>query len=132
VPQAYYHTVHEVPALRDGSLRLLDVFRLGPVLTFPSFHAVYAILFIWSTWPVRWLRPFALLLNGTMLVSTPVGGGHYFIDVTTGMVIAGLSIYTATRITSALKRWSLGPKKSESRSLLPSVAVRTPSWPTKN
>ena len=108
VPQAYYDTVHEIPALRDGSLRLLDVFRLGPVLTFPSFHAVCAILFIWSIWPVRWLRPFGLLLNGAMLVSTPVGGGHYFIDVITGMVVAALSIYAATRITSTLTRQSQG------------------------
>jgi membrane-associated phospholipid phosphatase len=108
VPQAYYDTVHEVPALRDGSLRLLDVFRLGPVLTFPSFHAVCAILFIWSTWPLRWLRPLGLLLNGAMLVSTPVGGGHYFIDVITGMAVATLSIYAATRVTSALTQQSQG------------------------
>jgi membrane-associated phospholipid phosphatase len=102
LPQAYYDTVHEVPALRDGSLRLLDVFRLGPVLTFPSFHAVCAILFIWSTWPWRWLRSLSLVWNGAMLVSTPVGGGHYFVDVIAGAVIAGLSIYAATRISSAL------------------------------
>ena len=84
--------------MRDGSLRMLDLFQLGGVLTFPSFHAIAAVLYCWALWPVRWLRPLNLFCNGAMLVATPVGGGHYFIDVIAGVAIAMLSVYAARRI----------------------------------
>jgi len=92
-PQSYYNGMLEIPALRDGSLRLLSLFDLGGVLTFPSFHAISAVLYAWALWPLRWLRPFNLACNGAMLVATPVGGGHYFADVVAGIAIAMLSIY---------------------------------------
>jgi hypothetical protein len=92
-PQSYYDGMREIPALRDGSLRLLSLFSLGGVLTFPSFHAISAILYAWALWPLRWLRPFNLACNGAMLAATPVGGGHYFADVMAGVGIAIISIY---------------------------------------
>ncbi len=93
VPKSYYEGMREIPALRDGSLRLLSLLELGGVLTFPSFHAISAILYAWALWPLRWLRPFNLACNGAMLVATPVAGGHYFVDVIAGAAIAMLSIY---------------------------------------
>lgn len=102
IPQAYYEGMREIPALRDGALRVLDLFRLSGVLTFPSFHAASAILYLWIFWSARWLRPVNLFCNGVMIVATPVDGGHYGIDVIAGIVLAAVAIFTARRISAAL------------------------------
>jgi len=95
VPQGYYDTLRDAPRLRVGSLRALDLFQLVGVLTFPSFHAVSAVLYAWAFWPIRWLRPLALLCNGAMMAATPVGGGHYLVDLLAGIVVAAAAIYAA-------------------------------------
>jgi len=102
VPQGYYDTLHDAPLLRDGSLRTLDLFRLNGVLTFPSFHAASAALYIWGLWPMRWLRPLNLLVNGAMIVATPIGGGHFLVDVLAGIAVAAASIYAARWIGGSL------------------------------
>jgi len=104
-PQSYYDGMHEIPALRDGSLRGLDVFQLGGVLTFPSFHAASAILYAWAFWPIRWFMPANLLCNGAMILATPVGGGHYFVDVIAGIALAVACIHAARRVG-----WALAPE----------------------
>jgi hypothetical protein len=68
------------------------------IVTFPSFHAAAAVLYLWALWCVWWMRPLALLANGAMLLATPIGGGHYFVDVFAGMAVAVLAIAAALRI----------------------------------
>ena len=80
-PGAYLDQLRDLPPTRDGMLRHLDLLDLGGIVTFPSFHAASAMLYAWALWPLRWMRPIALLVNGTMLAATPLNGGHYFIDV---------------------------------------------------
>jgi membrane-associated phospholipid phosphatase len=104
VPNCYYMGMREIPAVRDGTLRLLDVLELGTVLTFPSFHAISAVLYGWAFWPVRWLRTAGMLWNGVMVISTPVGGGHYFVDVFAGLGVAALSICAVKRIGALIAR----------------------------
>lgn len=101
-PLGYLDTLRDVPLLRGGSLRVLDLFQLGGVVTFPSFHAAAAVLYAWALWPVRWIRSLALLPNAAMLVATPIGGGHFLADVIAGIIVAGLSILAACRIGSIL------------------------------
>jgi PAP2 superfamily protein len=101
-PQGYLDTMRDVPLLRDGNLRALDLFQLGGVVTFPSFHAAAAVLYAWALWPIRWIRWLALLPNAAMLVATPIGGGHFLADVIAGVIVAGLSILAACRIGSML------------------------------
>jgi hypothetical protein len=101
-PQGYLDTLRNVPLLRAGSLRTLDLFQLGGVVTFPSFHAAAAVLYAWALWPVRWLRWLGLLPNVAMLIATPIGGGHFLADVIAGIIVASLSIWAAYRIASML------------------------------
>jgi membrane-associated phospholipid phosphatase len=84
-----------LPSVRDGTLRTLDLSHLGGIITFPSVHAAIAILAIWGLWGVWWLRPLALIINGGMLLATPLVGGHYFVDVFAGIGLAVLSIAAA-------------------------------------
>jgi hypothetical protein len=101
-PQAYYDSLYEIPAIRAGSLRTLDLFALHGLLTFPSFHAASAVLYAYALWPLRWLRLPNLLVNGAMMLATPIGGGHFFIDVLAGIVVAVGSIFVAQRISDIL------------------------------
>ncbi|MCC6777807.1 MAG: phosphatase PAP2 family protein [Hyphomicrobiales bacterium] len=101
-PQAYLDQLRDLEPVRDGVLRHLDLFGLAGIVTFPSFHAASAILYTWALWPVRWMRPIAILANGAMLASTPIDGGHYFIDLAAGIAIAVLAIAAARALARAL------------------------------
>jgi hypothetical protein len=95
VPGAYLDCSRDLPLVRDGVLRHLDLFKLAGIVTFPSFHAASAVLYGWALWPIRWARPVMVILNGAMLASTPVGGGHYFIDLIAGIAVTLLAIAAA-------------------------------------
>jgi membrane-associated phospholipid phosphatase len=103
-PRAYLDQVRDLEPVRNGTLRHLDLFGLAGIVTFPSFHATSGILYAWAFWPVRWMRPIAILANGAMLASTPIDGGHYFIDVIAGIVVAVLAIVAARMISRRIGR----------------------------
>jgi membrane-associated phospholipid phosphatase len=50
------------------------------------------------------MRPIAIACNGLLLLSTPIDGGHYFIDVFAGIGVAALAIMAAVALTRALER----------------------------
>ena len=78
--------------------------KLTGIVTFPSFHAATAALYLWAFWPVRWFRPVAVVANVGMLLATPLGGGHYFIDVFAGIAVAAAAIIAAQWIAGLLTR----------------------------
>jgi hypothetical protein len=94
----YLTQLHELPLIRDGSLRKLDFNTMGGIITFPSFHAAAAVLSLWAFWAVWWMRPLALIANVGMLLATPLVGGHYFVDVIAGAALAVLAIAVAGRV----------------------------------
>ena len=98
-PQAYNATLRDGTLVREGRLHELDLLRLVGVLTFPSFHAASAVLYTWAFWPMRWLRLFFVPCNGVMLIATPIAGGHYFVDVIAGIVIAAAAIVAALGVS---------------------------------
>ena len=53
---------------------------------------------MYASMPVRWLKIIAVPLNLLMILSTPVDGGHYLMDVLAGIVIAFIAIYAAKRL----------------------------------
>jgi membrane-associated phospholipid phosphatase len=85
--------------LRDGSFRELMAVGSQGIITFPSLHASLALILTVGMWPVPVLRWIGLAINAVMLVSIPIDGGHYFIDIPAGLAIAWASIVVAKRIT---------------------------------
>ena len=104
VPVAYFDSVREMPLVRDGSIRALELTKLTGLVTFPSFHAASAVLYTWALWPVRWIRPIAVIANVAMLASCPVDGAHYIIDLIAGVALAVLAIMAARWISLAVTR----------------------------
>lgn len=94
----YLVQLHELPLIRDGSLRKLDFNTMEGIITFPSFHAAAAVLSLWAFWAVWWMRPLVLIANVAMLLATPLVGGHYFVDVIAGAALAVLAIAVAGRV----------------------------------
>ena len=88
----YEAQLRDIAGLRDGSLRHLEMFKLTGIVSFPSFHAASAVLYMWALWPVRYLGGIAAALNLLMIASTPVIGAHYMIDVFGGVALAVISI----------------------------------------
>ncbi|PSO21313.1 phosphatase PAP2 family protein [Bradyrhizobium sp. MOS003] len=91
----YAGQLRDILALRDGSLQQLRLFSLSGIVSFPSFHAASAVLYMWALWPVRWLGGIAAALSLSMIAATPVIGAHYVIDVAAGVALAAASIWAA-------------------------------------
>ncbi|MBN8990281.1 MAG: phosphatase PAP2 family protein [Rhizobiales bacterium] len=91
----YQAQLRDILALRDGSLRHLELFKITGIVSFPSFHAASAVLYIWALWPVRYVGGAAVILNLMMMASTPVIGAHYMIDVFGGVALAVIGIWLA-------------------------------------
>jgi len=108
-PGAYLAQLHDLPLVRDGTMRHLSFDSLAGIITFPSFHAAAAALYLWAFWPVRWVGPAAAVANIAMLVATPIGGGHYFVDVIAGIAVAVFAIAAATAIANRITGRTAAP-----------------------
>jgi hypothetical protein len=84
--------------VRAGRLRDLFAFEFEGIVTFPSFHALCGVLFAWAFWAVPYLRWPMVLLNGSMIASTPMVGSHYLIDVLVGLALAPAALWVGARI----------------------------------
>lgn len=93
MPFTGVHHIQTIIALQNGEITEIGGGPLYGLITFPSFHATSAILFIWAAWPSRVLRLPMLLINGAMLAATPVEGTHYLIDVVAGAIIAVAALW---------------------------------------
>jgi len=79
--------VRHILALRDGSMKSIDLRNMLGVVQFPSFHLAMAVI---MTYAVRGLRvwfPSLLVWNALVIASTPLIGGHYFVDLWAGAFV---------------------------------------------
>ncbi|WP_187634054.1 MULTISPECIES: phosphatase PAP2 family protein [Paraburkholderia] len=86
-------TVSDFDLLRNGKIVKFDLLRIQGLVSFPSFHTALAVFFAYSLRRTIFLFPFAVLLNATMVISTPTQGGHYLVDVFGGLTLALVTIY---------------------------------------
>lgn len=86
--------------LRSGALRTIDPVALQGLISIPSYHTVLAVLFTCAFWRTRLAWP-ALLVNIAMILATPKFGGHYLVDVLTGLLTVAVSIALWRKLTFA-------------------------------
>jgi membrane-associated phospholipid phosphatase len=87
-----YHLEH-VRALRAGVMKSVSLMNLVGLVTFPSFHVIFAILLAWSSRGLRFLFIPAVILNIVVAISALTIGGHYLIDLIAGAAIGFAAIY---------------------------------------
>ena len=103
-PAAAYVHLAPLTGLRDGTLRVVSLSHVEGIITFPSFHAALGTLFARYLWMSRVTRWPGLALNAMLIAATPIDGGHYFVDVGAGILIAVAamaSIGVARRLAGA-------------------------------
>ncbi len=83
--------IDELNAIRGGHWTLMSA-NGGGIVTFPSVHAVLAVIYSYVARHRWWALLAVAPLNLVMLISTPTVGGHYLADVIAGIVIAWASI----------------------------------------
>jgi membrane-associated phospholipid phosphatase len=98
---------NQIVALLHHDPGLIAPNQLKGLIAFPSFHTVMAVAVAWYAWNIRLLRWPLLVLNLLVIVSTPVEGGHHFVDVFAGLALAAASIALADRIASLPARPSV-------------------------
>ncbi|MCK1395106.1 phosphatase PAP2 family protein [Bradyrhizobium sp. 1] len=103
----YAGQLRDILALRDGSLHELRLFFLSGIVSFPSFHAASAVLYMWALWPVRGIGGIAAALNLLMIAATPVIGAHYLVDLAGGIAVAAASIWVTKFYVERLGRTSV-------------------------
>ncbi|MGB3447973.1 MAG: phosphatase PAP2 family protein [Xanthobacteraceae bacterium] len=84
--------------LRDSTHMVFDGLNSEGIITFPSLHAGFAVLFtfaVWRTHPIRWL---AVALNIAMLIATPINGSHYLVDIIAGLIIPVVGWIASARL----------------------------------
>jgi membrane-associated phospholipid phosphatase len=54
-----------------------------------------ALIVAWYGWNVLWLRWPLLLLNATVIISSPVQGGHHMVDLLGSFPVTALALYIA-------------------------------------
>jgi len=77
--------------LRDGRMRDIPLGLTQGLISFPSLHVTLAVLLVHAMRGTVLLPAFAVL-DAAMIVSTPVCGGHYLVDVLAGALLAGALI----------------------------------------
>jgi PAP2 superfamily len=111
-----------IQGLRDGTWRSLVGLNAEGIIVFPSFHAALGVIFMVALWPVRLLCWVGVVVNGLMVLATPVDGGHYFADVVAGIVVAVLCLRAARAIAhrATSRRWPVMAAEVASPPIAPS------------
>ena len=95
---------HELVQLLKHGPGLMSPRDTKGLIGFPSYHAVLALLVIWHARRLAFLRWPAILLNGAVVLATPIQGGHHLMDVLAAFPVAALAL-----IVAAGRNWSKKP-----------------------
>ena len=92
-----YRELRDLQSLRSASMSSLRLRDLQGIIAFPSYHAGLAAITLWGFWKskIEWIGWPGAVLALTTILSTPVDGGHYLVDVIAGLSVAGCSLVVA-------------------------------------
>jgi len=102
LPNATAGWEYELLQIRAGRGFVLHDTLGSGLVAFPSFHAIAALLFAAALWPLRALRAPAALAAFLVILSAPILGGHYAIDLIAGAAVATASLLVATPLERTL------------------------------
>ena len=108
-PWAGFVKMEDFNSLRDGTIPKLDFVSMHGIITFPSYHAGLSAVTCWGFWATgrAHLRVPGITLAVLTIVSTPIDGGHYLVDVLAGIAIAAACVVVARRAICWKPRFDL-------------------------
>lgn len=125
VPAYCQQCVDHFDALRSGARTLVTWRDAEGLITFPSFHTIWAVLLIAAFFRCRVVFWPVAVLNVLVVVSTVTTGMHYFSDVIAGLAVSAVVIVSTMNRPRAAKRKSTpdddcgkaaaGPDKEEEK-----------------
>ena len=110
----------DIEALRAGTLRTLDLGEMKGIVTFPSYHAALATVYIAAFRTLPLLRWFGGGWAALTVAATPAGGGHYLVDVIAGVVVALLTL----KLARSAVFWRVAPLWGARSAPAPRTAIR--------
>ncbi|MCU6455917.1 phosphatase PAP2 family protein [Sphingomonas sp. A2-49] len=81
-----------IPALRARRVGAVDLGALRGLVSAPSFHAAAGTIYLSTAWRTPPLRLPLIGLIAAMLLSTPVEGTHYLVDMILGAGVARIAM----------------------------------------
>lgn len=97
-PEAGVYHLPYLDALRSNLPHVLDLQELPGLVVIPSFHTACALLIMYCCRKVPVLQPLSIFYGVTMIASTPIMGGHYFVDLIAGTALTAAVILADARI----------------------------------
>jgi membrane-associated phospholipid phosphatase len=94
-------TLQHLEAMRSGQRKLVTWREAEGLITFPSFHVVWALLLALAFRGRRWLFGCSLALNAAVIFSTLSTGWHYLTDVLGGFAVCAAVL----AILHPLEKW---------------------------
>jgi hypothetical protein len=90
-------------ALRDGSLRVIELAVADGIVGFPSFHAALAVITIWAVRGHIMLFLPVLMLDALMIVAVLPVGGHHLTELIAGALTAMTAIAIVRVVATRLR-----------------------------
>jgi membrane-associated phospholipid phosphatase len=89
--------------LRDQASGIIDFDHVQGLVTFPSMHAAWVVVMVWSVRNMKAIRWPILFWNGVVMLSTIPVGGHYLVDIIAGTIITiGVILFVRCAYSSKL------------------------------
>jgi membrane-associated phospholipid phosphatase len=95
VPPYCQQCAEHLDALRSGARTLVTWRDTEGLITFPSFHTIWAVLLIAAFYGCRVVFWPVAVLNVVVVISTITTGMHYFADVIAGLVVTAIVLGAA-------------------------------------
>ena len=94
VQQGWYPT-QVLDSIRRGEIRTLDPLKMSGMVSVPSFHTAGAILLAWAFRRVPVIGWSFIALNFGIILTAPMIGSHYFIDIVAEIVTGAFAVALA-------------------------------------
>ncbi len=94
--------------LRAGTDLHFVIGRLTGIVTFPSFHTTMALVYVYGFRDTGIIGRAMLAFNAAMLLTIPFIGGHHFVDMLAGAIVALGAIALVRRALAAPARSRAG------------------------
>src|SRR3990167_140298 len=92
-----YFTAFQLNTLHQFQLehlhKIIHFNLIGGIISFPSFHAIWAVFVIYFLWPYGWIRYVGIIYGILIFATSVLTGWHYLVDVFSGIGVALLSLW---------------------------------------